>query len=78
MHFTIFVTLIIVFALFYLHYFLIEKNKKLLPQSAGKGTSESLISKLFWGGHAPTPPLKAQALWALVYMALAHVLICYI
>ena len=28
MHFTIFITLIIVFALFYLHYFLIEKKIK--------------------------------------------------
>ena len=33
-----------------------QGNKIFLPQSAGKCISEGLISKIFWGGHAPRPP----------------------
>ena len=47
--FLYFCSTVYVFALFYQHYFMIEKIKKFLPQSAGKCISEGQILKILLG-----------------------------
>lgn len=45
-----------VFAMFYFHYFSIEKIKKIAPQSAGKCISEGPTLKTFGRSILPEPP----------------------
>ena len=73
MYSSIFVNTVHVLALFYQHYFMIEKIKKFLPQRAGKFISEGQILKILLGFMPldPPPPPDTQAPWAFAAWRLA-------
>ena len=62
MYSSIFVNTVHVLALFYQHYFMIEKIKKFLPQRAGKFISEGQILKILLGFMPLDPPPPPQTL----------------
>ena len=77
MYSSIFVNTVHVLALFYQHYFMIEKIKKFLPQRAGKFISEGQILKILLGFmplDPPPPPPRHSGPLSLCCMAVGHVL----
>ena len=73
MYSSIFVSTVYVFGLFYQHYFMIEKIKEFLPQSAGKCISKGLILKIFLE-DMPLDLSRHSGPWGLCCMAIGHVL----